>query len=483
MGQRWGGLCLAGWACWVSAQDQDMSLPARIARVENGLRWPVAVRGEAVHAMALAERMRALHVPGLGVAVIDGGRIAWARAYGVADAGSGRPLTPDTLFQAASISKPVAAVLSLRLAGQGKLDLDEDINRRLRAWKLPGAQAVTARALLSHTAGMPAGGVPGYGAAEPLPTLLQVLAGAAPAKPPKAELDHAPGPYAYSSLGYGVLQQYIVDAAGQPFGKLARDKVFAPLGMRDSLFAVSPPPAMKARVAAGHALDGSKVDGGWRRFPELAAAGLWSTPGDLARFVIALQRAAAGHGGAFLSQDQAKALFTPVRKEYGLGFELDHQGAQPAFHHSGAQDGYQALMFGYVGSGQGAVIMTNGAGGWPLIEELMRSIAAEYGWQDYRPLERVAVAADTALYDRFAGNYLVSNIVLHIERRGDRLYAAGPPLGPDPVELVPAGDHDFFIREKDATLHFDANGDAPVQTISFVDGRARPGRRQASVSK
>lgn len=479
MGKRWWVSCLAGLACCVSAQDQETSLQARIARVENGLRWPVAVRGEAVRTMALAERMRALHVPGLSVAVIDDGKIAWARAYGASDAGSGRPVRPDTLFQAASISKPVAAVLSLRLAGLGMLDLDEDINRRLRAWKLPGAQVVTARALLSHTAGMPAGGVPGYGIAEPLPTLAQVLEGAAPAKPPKATVTYTPGSaYAYSSLGYGVLQQYIVDAAGRPFEHLARDEVFAPLGMRDSLFAVTPPAGLAARVAAGHALDGSIAEGGWRRYPELAAAGLWSTPSDLARFVIALQRAAAGRGGAFLNQAQAGMLFTPVRNDYGLGFELDRQGAQPVFHHSGAQGGYQALMFGYVGSGRGAVILTNGDGGWPLIEELMRSIAAEYGWQDYRSIERAAAPANTALYDRFAGDYLVSNIVLRIERRGERLYAAGPPLGPDPVELVPAGGHDFFIREKDASVHFDANGDAPVQTLTFVDGRPRPGKRR-----
>ncbi|MGJ7914490.1 serine hydrolase domain-containing protein [Massilia sp. LXY-6] len=474
-------LCAAAWAVGAPAEpaDADMAAAARIERVENGLRHPVAVRGEPARTMALAERMRALHVPGLSVAVIDGGKLAWAQAYGVADAASGRPATPDTLFQAASISKPVTAILSMRLAGQGRIGLDEDINRRLRAWRLPGAQAVTARSLLSHTAGMPPGGVPGYGAAEPLPTLVQVLEGAPPAHNPKAEVQAVPGSrYAYSSLGYAVLQQYLIDAAGRPFEDLARDGVFAPLGMRDSLFAEAPPSRLAARVAYGHAPDGSVIEGRWRRYPELAAAGLWSTASDLARMVIALQRAAGGHGGPFLSQGQADMLFTPVGKDYGLGFELDHQGMQRVFHHSGANGGYQALMFGYVGSGQGAVVLANGAGAWPLIEELMRSIATEYGWQDYRAVERTAAPANAALYERFAGDYQVSNIVLHVERRGERLYMSGPPLGPDPVELVPAGDVDYFIREKDASVRFEMNGEGPVQTLSFVDGRSRQGKRR-----
>lgn len=472
-------LCAAAWAVRALAEPSDMAPAARIERVENRLRHPVAVRGEAARTMALAERMRALHVPGLSVAVIDGGKLAWAHAYGVADAASGRPVTPDTLFQAASISKPVTAVLSMRLAGQGRIALDEDVNRRLRAWKLAGAQGVTVRSLLSHTAGMPPGGVPGYGAADPLPTLAQVLEGAPPAHNPKAEVQVVPGSrYAYSSLGYAVLQQYLADAAGRPFDVLAHDDVFAPLGMRDSVFAASPPSRLAVRMAFGHEPDGSVIEGGWRRYPELAAAGLWSTASDLARMVLALQRAAAGHGGPFLSQGQAELLFTPVRNDYGLGFELDHQGMQRAFHHSGANGGYQALMFGYVESGQGAVILSNGAGAWPLIEELMRSIATEYGWQDYRVIERTPAPASPALYERFAGDYQVSNIVLHIERRGNRLYASGPPLGPDPVELVPASDVEYFIREKDATVRFELNGESPVQTLTFVDGRPRPGKRR-----
>jgi CubicO group peptidase (beta-lactamase class C family) len=462
------GLCAFAWTSHAAADE-------RIARVENGLREAVAVRGAPARTMRLLDRMRDLHVPGVSIAVIDHGRIAWARAYGVADADSGRPVTPATLFQAASISKPVAAVVAMC----SKLDLDADVNQRLRGWRVPDSpltaqHPVTVRALLSHTAGVSDGGLAGYPATASCPTLSRELE--------KAAIQSEPGSrYAYSSLGYGVLQQVLVDTTGRPFDALARTTVFAPLGMRDSLFAATLPAALAPRAAKGHAMDGAPVAGGWHCYPEEAAAGLWTTATDLARFVIALQ----DRSHAFLARPQRAALLTPVRNDYGLGFELGHGGREPAFHHSGSNAGYKAQLWAYTRTGQGAVILTNGDYGATLIEELMRAIATEYGWEDWRPIERAAVPANTALFDRYTGSYAVSSVTLRVERRGDALYLAGPPLGPEPVELIPAGDADFFVREKDATLHFDTDADGRVDTLTFVDGRPRPGRRiePAAVSR
>jgi CubicO group peptidase (beta-lactamase class C family) len=460
-------LCAAGCTLRAAAAPPD----DRIARIETGLREPVAVRGAPARTMRLEDRMRDLHVPGVSIAVIDHGRIAWTRAYGVADVSTGRPVTAATLFQVASISKSVAAVAAVR----SRIDLDADVNKRLRGWHVPDGpltaqHPVTARMLLSHTAGVSDEDLFGYAAAEPCPTLPQVLA--------KVEFKSVPGSrYAYSSLGYGVLQQVLVDTTGRPFDALVRDTVFAPLGMRDSLFVSMLPAAQAPRAAKGYELDGSPLPGGWHCYPEEAAAGLWTTASDLARFAIALQDAAQGRKPAFLTRQQMETLLTPVRDDYGLGFQLDHAGREPAFHHSGSNPGYKALLWAYARTGQGAVILTNGDYGTTLIAEIMRAIAAEYGWEDWRPIERAAVPANTALFDRYTGSYAVSNVVLRVERRGDKLYLAGPPLGPEPVELIPAGDHDFFMREKDATLHFDADADGDVNTLTFVDGRPRPGRR------
>lgn len=459
------------------AQEESLQLQARVARIENGLREPVAVQGQSARTMRLADRMRNWRVPGVSIAVINHGAIEWARGYGVTDAGGSQPVTPDTPFQVGSVSKPVAAVLALQLTAAGKVNLDEDVNQRLHTWKVPATtRPVTMRALLSHTAGMPEFNLPGYGVDEAIPTLLQVLNGEKPAINPPVTPNGATG-YAYSSLGYAALQQTLADLNGQPFEALAGTMTLAPLGMRDSAFAASLPTALAARAAAGHDVDGAVLPGRWRRHVELAADGLWSTAPDLARFAIAIQRAAAGTSPGWLPQAQARAMLTPVRDDYGLGFELDHAGREPAFHHSGSNIGYKALLFAYTRTGQGAVVLTNGDGGWPLLEEIMRSIAAEYGWEDFLPIVRKTAPAKTALFDSYVGQYRVSNTTLRVSRDGDRLLVAGPPLGPQPLEAVPAGDQDFFFREKDATLHFDANGGQPVQTLTFLDGRPRPGKR------
>lgn len=474
-------LLLAGAVLDAQAQGESGAVQARMARVENGLLQPVAVRGAPAYAMRLAERMQALNVPGVSIAVLNAGAVEWSGSYGVADARTGRPVTSGTLFQVASIGKPVAALVALRLAAEGKIDLDEDVNRRLRQWQVPGAQpAVTARALLSHTAGMPTFSLPGYASDAPQPTLLQILAGSRPATNPPVTVDTPVGTrHAYSSLGYVVLEQYLNDATGRPFGALAREMVFGPLGMRDTLYAQSLPPALAMRAASGHALDGSVVAGNWRAYPELAAAGLWSTAHDLALFALAVQRAASGQDGQLLTPQQARAMLTPVRGSYGLGVELDHAGAEPAFHHSGSNAGYKALLFAYERTGQGAVILANGDNGWMLIEEIARGIAAEYGWEDYRPKERVAAQPNPALFARFAGDFAVANTTLRISHEHGHLYVAGPPVGPVRVELIPAGDYDYFMREKDATLHFDNSGDGRIQTLTLVDGRPHQGRRLA----
>lgn len=460
-----------------AAQEERPPLQERIARIETGLREPVAVTGQAARTMRLADRMRLWRVPGVSIAVINHGAIEWARGYGVTDAGGSQRVTPDTPFQVGSVSKPVAAVLALQLAAAGKVNLDEDVNLRLLTWKVPAtARPVTLRALLSHTAGMPEFDLPGYGVNEPLPTLLQVLHGEKPAINPPVTPSGG-NDYAYSSLGYAAMQQTLADAGGQSFDMLASTMTLAPLGMRDSSFAPALPAAVAARAAAGHDLEGTVLPGRWRRHVELAADGLWSTAPDLASFAIAIQRAAAGSLPTWLPQAQARAMLAAVRDDYGLGVELDHAGREPAFHHSGSNIGYKALLFAYTRTGQGAVILTNGDGGWPLVEEIMRSIAAEYGWEDFQPIMRPTVPAKTALFDSYVGQYRVSNTTLRVFRDGDRLLVAGPPLGPQPLEAVPSGDHDFFFREKDATLHFDPNGGQPVQTLTFVDGRPRSGKR------
>jgi len=429
----------------------------QIARIERSLRPPVALAGEPHATRTLAEDMRRLHVPGVSVALIRHGKIAWARGYGVAWAG-GPAITPATLFQAASISKPVTAMAALRLAERGDVDLDADINTVLTGWALPpGTASVTLRQLLSHTAGTGVSGFPGYAANQPVPTLLQVLDGAPPAKTQPVRIESAPGAeWRYSGGGYSVVQQALIDRSGQPFEVLLRDAVLAPLGMRDSRFAQPLPANLLARAALPHDAEGKPVAGGPHTYPELAAAGLWTTPSDLARFALDLQRSAGG-GKGVLSPAMARTMLEPVKNNYGLGVRVEGRADTLSFAHGGSNMGYQNTLFAYARHGDGAVIMTNGANGAELADSVLRAIAAEYKWPSRRTQVRKATPLPSATEARIAGRYQVKGLGdFRIARRAGRLMIA---LRGDTWEpLYAASPTVFFVLSSELELRLAANG-------------------------
>jgi len=343
----------------------------------------------------LAERMAELKVPGVTVAFIENGKVKWARGYGVATAGKPQPVTPDTLFQAASMSKALAAAAALRLVEQGKLDLDGDINARLKTWQVPASpftadQKVTLRRLLSHTAGLTVSGFPGYASDKPVPTLVQILDGAPPANTPAVRSFEAPGgAYAYSGGGYTVAQLAIVEAGGKPYPELLNALVLRPAGMRQSAFAQPLTPAMAGHAASGHDRKGEVIPGARNTYPEYAAAGLWTTASDYGRFYIALQNAQAGAPHALLSPAMAQTMMTPVDANYGLGLQIGRWGGHPFIQHSGGNAGFQCNAFAFLdGSRQGVVVMTNSEVGSAIVGEITRALAQAYGWGVQDPATR-----------------------------------------------------------------------------------------------
>jgi CubicO group peptidase (beta-lactamase class C family) len=265
----------------LSAQT-PAALEQRIQRIENSIPPAVVVKGDPPSTVKLADRMAALHVPGVGIAVIHNGKIEWARGFGVTRIG-GPPVTPDTLFQAASISKPVTALAVLHLVQAGKLDLDRDVNQYLKTWKIPdnrfSGTKVTLRELLTHTAGLTVHGFAGYASDAPLPTLVQVLNGEKPANSPPIVVDTEPGTvWTYSGGGYVVTQQLLQDVTGQPFPKLMRDSVLDPIGMTKSTYEQPLPASRMAEVSIPYQAEGQPVRGGPHVYPEMAPAGLWTTP-------------------------------------------------------------------------------------------------------------------------------------------------------------------------------------------------------------
>lgn len=430
----------------------DSSPDPHIAQIENGLLAPAIIAGRSPETWTLAARMAYYQVPGVSLAIIDHGTIAGTRAYGVVRSGEKDTVTPDTLFQAGSLGKPLTAAAALSLVEAGRLSLDADINAALKSWHLPASPVaegapVTLRELLSHTAGLNVDGFEGYAAGAPLPTLLQVLDGRPPANTEPVRLTVKPSTlWRYSGGGYCVVQQLLTDVTGRDFPSVVRERVLAPAGLTASTFDQPLPAPLAARAAAGHDENGRCLPGDARVYPALAASGLWSTPADLARFALALGHSLAGTGEPRLfSRATAETMLSvPLAgSDYGLGLGVKGSGDRIVLSHSGATAGFRALFVAYPRLGCGAVIMTNGDNGTALIGEILRAIARAYQWPDYQPEVKPVVPLAPEAFDAFAGRYEREDTVLVFYRKDDRFYlrATNQPR----VEIFPQSDHEFFL--------------------------------------
>ena len=224
--------------------------------------------------------MTRFNVPGISIAVIKDFSVVWSGSFGLADAESGTPVTTDTMFQAASISKPVAAMVSLKAVQEGQFGLDQDVNTILKSWKLESAlladRPVTPRMLMSHTSGTgDAFGFPGYAPGAPLPTTPQILDGLPPSNLRAVRLERAPlTGYEYSGGAVMIQQLALMDAVGKPFVQLAREWVLEPIGMSNSTFEQPLSEERAQHAARAHGPTGARMGDVWHVYPEQAAAGL-----------------------------------------------------------------------------------------------------------------------------------------------------------------------------------------------------------------
>ncbi|MEX2165614.1 MAG: serine hydrolase domain-containing protein [Methyloceanibacter sp.] len=328
----------------------------------------------------IEEAMKLLNVPSVSLALIDEDRIALARAYG---AGA----TPDTLYQAASLSKFVTAVGAMRLIEAGQITLDEDVNAKLTSWRVPDNafekdHAVTLRGLLSMTGGIGVPGFAGYAAGAPLPTLTQILDGTPPANSPPVTVIAVPGSaYHYSGGGYEIVEALVSDIAHVPYPEVMDDLVLEAAGMRHSTFTQPLPQHLAGQAAVGHFRDGQEIPGRWRVVPEHAAGGLWSTPSDLANLLILMGRAWRGESRLFLAPETVREMLTRQNGgPYGLGAALAEEDGATLVMKRGQNVGYQSYLVLLPASGQGLVVMTNSDNGSILAEALIRRAAVLYDW-------------------------------------------------------------------------------------------------------
>jgi CubicO group peptidase (beta-lactamase class C family) len=480
-------LILVFGALWVTALSTPAAAASSPATTEQHIQHiqalmpPVLIQDESPETTSLRDRMASLHVPGVSVAVIHNGKLEWARGFGVTVIG-GPAVTPSTLFQAASISKPVTALGVLRLVQMGKLGLDADVNQYLKSWKIPSntftdQHPVTLRELLSHTAGMTVHGFAGYASDAPVPTLKQILDGQPPANSPAVRVDVAPGTiWRYSGGGYVVVQQLLQDVTGEPFAKLMQDSVLNRIGMTRSTYSQPLPHSRLNEAAMPYGQSGEPIKGGPHVYPEMAPAGLWTTPSDLARFAIELQHSLQGSSNRVISKWMTQQLLTGGLNGWGLGLHIGHGRQQAFFEHGGANEGYRCDLVAY-DTGDGAVIMTNGDNGGELTQELRRTIAHEYGWPDFQPEMHTVIHVDPERSELLTGSYqLKQNSFVTISRDGNHVFEQA--TGEKQSEIFAERETEWFAKTGDSGITFETDDTGrATKLVLHQRGHDRPATR------
>jgi CubicO group peptidase (beta-lactamase class C family) len=473
-------LTLAASAC--GGNDRGARPDPRIDRVLRGLQPALVIAGEPAAHWPLADRMQYYHVPGVSIAVIDSGRIAWTRAVGVKEAGGSDSVNAETVFQAGSISKPTFAVGVMRLVQDHKLDLDRDVNADLESWKVPEnaftvKEKVTLRRLLSHTAGLTVHGFPGYEAGTPVPSVPEILDGKPPANTAPVRVDTIPGAISrYSGGGTTVAMLLVTDVTGRRFPDLMKELVLGPAGMTRSTFEQPLPSAFAPNAATGHSAAGAPVKGKYHTYPEMSAAGLWTTPSDLGALAILLQQTYAGRSSAILAKPTLDQMFTvqpPDTKDgFGIGYHLSGAGPDLEFEHGGADEGFRAEFVAFASRGQGAMIMTNGDNGSELADEVLAAVAAEYGWPSHHPRVKKLVTKDSKSLAELAGTYSLEvgqpkPVPAIVAVDGGKLFLRVdmPQIGT--VELLADSDSTFFTRGVGYSVTFDRDRSGRVTAITI----------------
>lgn len=452
--------------------QSDQSVQQRVRAVESHLSHYVSIRGQKNDDLNLGSQMKAFGVPAVSIALIQHGEIDWARAYGVRSL-EGGAISTETLFGAASISKPVTALGVLKLVEEGKIDLDAEVNQYLKRWKIPDNQftanrKVTVRELLNHTSGIGTHNGDVYDPSSPVPTLLQLLDGEKPARSPAVRVEATPGTkWAYSNGGYLVLMLLIEDVTGEPFAAYMKRTVLDPIGMKHSTFDAPLPADWQSRAATAYGDDGKwAVPPSKYVEPNSGAGGLWSTPTDLAKFLLEVQREYEGKSHKVLHQQTVRMMVSSDKeiaspRRWGLGFEVGGRPEDPYIRHEGS--GYfQNDMVEYL-RGNGIVVMTSGGRGGQLAEEIIRSAAKVYDFPDFKPIEHAVVDVSVSKLRAYVGTYAYIKVALE----GDQLVAE-IPSGSPATRLYPESPTHFFILDGPQELSFVFSAQKNITALEFI---------------
>jgi len=484
-------LALLAIALPVAAPAQTRSAADYMAAIEGA---QATAGPNDLSTLTISALMARFNVPGVSIAVIRDHQIHWAKGYGIADVATGAPVDTGTMFQAASISKPVAAMAVLRAVQDGLFTLDTDINKILTSWKLDGGEftkdrPVTPRTLTSHTSGLGDGfGFPGYDPSDSVPTVVQFLQGSKLSnvgvifmeRPPMTLME-------YSGGGVTLMQQALTDARKRPFADIMRDDVLRPLGMTRSTYEQPLPESFDRNAARAHSGDGKAMGAKWRVHPEQAAAGLWTTPSDLARVVIEVQKSASGQSNRVLSRAIVQEMLSPVGVgDYAVGFAIQKIGQGWYFAHGGSNWGFRGTLIGHKVKGYGLVVLTNGDQGGAVAGELSRRIQRAYEWDSFAepaprgyrpPVARTEITVAESVLRTYVGEYqLTPQLSLTISFEDGRLQAQ--PTGQSKAPMFPEAPDKFFLRVANVQITFTKAPSGEVTgLILHQGGRDQPGRK------
>lgn len=435
-----------------------MTKEVKIKQFEESLLYKTQFKNQDYIKGKLLDRMNYYKTSAVSIAVINNCEIDWIKAYGTTERNSDKKVDENTLFQAASLSKPVFALAVMRLVEQGIIDLDEDVNQYLTSWKVPmngkWQPRITIRQILSHTAGVTVHGFYGYNLKDEIPDTIQILNGQYPANSEPVRVDTIPGlQFSYSGGGTTIAQQVIVDVLKKPFPQIMKELILEPFGMKNSSYEQPLLDNLKGNETCASNEDGDMVEGGYHVYPEMAAAGLWTTPSDLARLGIALHNILKGEPNKILTKKSLEEMLVPeAGGPVGLGFFVDREDDDVIFSHNGCNVGFESRMRFHKENGTGMIIMINSQKR-ALLEEIERSVDYTYGWSDFSSKQKTSIEMDKLSAEIFTGKYISnSNKIMSIKNEDGLLFIM--PEGQMPLELLRESDNKFFSTQLNIEVEF-----------------------------
>jgi CubicO group peptidase (beta-lactamase class C family) len=369
--------------------QKDSQIQAEISAIENGLIKNIQIEGDSIQKFNIKERMDYYKVPGVSISVVENGKIKWTKGYGFANTDTGTKVDENTLFQAGSISKPLAALSALKLYENDSLDLNKDVNFYLKNWQIPenkftNTEKVTLEKLLTHTAGMTVHGFPGYQQTDEFPEIIDVLNGNG--NTAKILVDTIPGSmWRYSGGGYTVMEKVVEDVSGLTLDEYMSKNILLPIGMKNSTYLQPITKEWQNNISSAYDGNGKLIKGLWNNYPEQAAAGLWTTASDLAMYCIEIQNIVQGKEDGVLTRKTVDKMLTKHKNDWGLGPSLQNQKDSLIFGHGGKNAGFTNDMKAYAYQGNAVIVMTNADNGGKLISEIKNAISNYYNWSLSQP--------------------------------------------------------------------------------------------------